>query len=217
VPREKAPALWVIAGPNGAGKSSIVGEMIRESGGQYYNPDEVARRLRELERRLPAERANEIAWREGKRLLEESIEARRNFAFETTLGGRTIAATLHHAADCGFAIRMWFLALDSAEMHIERVTARVVAGGHDIPAEIIRERYTRSRHNLVLLLPRLESLKLFDNSIVAPVSGKARPRLLLDWQNGSIRNRDVLVETPSWAKAIVAAALKIERSRRGPS
>ncbi len=210
---EAVPVLWVIAGPNGAGKSSIVGEMVRESGGQYFNPDEVAHRLRTLDPNLPPERANEIAWREGKRLLEESIEARRSFAFETTLGGRTIASLLHRAVDRGFSIRMWFLALESADLHIERVRARVAAGGHDIPTDAIRERYTRSRHNLVLLLPRLESLKLYDNSITIAATGKARPRLVLDWQNGVIRNRDALQDTPAWAKGIVAAAMKIERTR----
>lgn len=211
---EAVPVLWVIAGPNGAGKSSIIGEMVRESGGQYFNPDEVARRLRTLDASLVPERSNEIAWREGKRLLEESIEARRSFALETTLGGRTIAALLHRAVDRGFSVRIWFLALEGVELHVERVRARVLGGGHDIPVDTIRERYTRSRHNLILLLPRLESLKLYDNSVTVAASGKPRPRLVLDWQNGVIRNRDALRETPAWAKGIVAAAIKIERSRR---
>src|SRR3990167_914752 len=81
---ERAPILWVAAGPNGAGKSSIVGEMIRQSGADYFNPDEVARRLRELQPGLLPERANELAWKQGKGLLEASIAARRSFAFETT-------------------------------------------------------------------------------------------------------------------------------------
>ena len=41
------PEIIVLAGTNGAGKSSVGGEALRESGGDYYNPDEAARdRLR---------------------------------------------------------------------------------------------------------------------------------------------------------------------------
>jgi predicted ABC-type ATPase len=36
----------VLAGTNGAGKSSVAGALIRSSGGDYFNPDEVAKRLR---------------------------------------------------------------------------------------------------------------------------------------------------------------------------
>jgi predicted ABC-type ATPase len=211
---ERAPILWVAAGPNGAGKSSIVGEMIRQSGADYFNPDEVARRLRELQPGLLPERANELAWKQGKRLLEESIAKRRSFAFETTLGGRTISQLLHAAIDVGFEVRMWFLALESADRHVERVKARVVEGGHDIPEDAIRERYDRSRHNLTLLLPRLSMLKVYDNS--RPVRGAGRPalRLVLDWRDGAVLNRGDLAETPDWAKAIVAAALVARKRLR---
>ena len=40
--RESA-CIYVIAGVNGGGKSSLAGATIRELGGLYYNPDEVAR------------------------------------------------------------------------------------------------------------------------------------------------------------------------------
>src|SRR5689334_3537782 len=92
VPRpESPPTLWVVAGPNGAGKSSVVGEMIRQSGGVYFNPDEVAQRLQSLDPALAIERANELAWTQGRTLLERSIETKSSYAFETTLGGSTMS------------------------------------------------------------------------------------------------------------------------------
>jgi predicted ABC-type ATPase len=39
------PRIYVLAGVNGGGKSSIGGAAFRESGADYYNPDEVAREL----------------------------------------------------------------------------------------------------------------------------------------------------------------------------
>lgn len=204
---DAAPALWVVAGPNGAGKSTIVGEMIRQSGGHCFDPDQLARRLRDLQPRLSPEGANEAAWQQGRKMLERRIHEKKSYAFETTLGGHTIAALLHRAADAGFRIRMWFLALESADLHVERVRARTAAGGHDIDEELICERYVRSRHNLVVLLPRLAALKVYDNSTTVAASAKARPRLVLDWRDGRIVNRETLRETPPWARAIVAAAL----------
>ena len=37
---DRQGTIWVIAGPNGGGKSSIIGEMIRESGADYFDPDD---------------------------------------------------------------------------------------------------------------------------------------------------------------------------------
>ena len=45
MPPEKPPSIHVIAGVNGAGKSSIQGAAILEADGNYYNPDEAARKI----------------------------------------------------------------------------------------------------------------------------------------------------------------------------
>jgi hypothetical protein len=51
--------------------------------------------------------ANSAAWRHGKRLLERAIAERLSFAFETTLGGHTIAAPLDSAPRAGVEVRIW--------------------------------------------------------------------------------------------------------------
>ena len=43
----RRPTIHVLAGVNGAGKSSIGGAAVRQHGGEYFNPDEAARALRE--------------------------------------------------------------------------------------------------------------------------------------------------------------------------
>ena len=50
---------------------------------------------------------------------------------------------------------------------------------HDIPEDRIRERYDRSRENLIRLLPHLTELRVFDNSVEADPSRGAAPRPLL--------------------------------------
>ena len=155
--------------------------------------------------------ANAAAWHQGRRLLERATAERLDFAFETTLGGSTLARLLALAADKGAEVHMLYIGLSSAELHIARVRSRVRTGGHDIPEADIRRRYEHSRMNLVHLLPKLASLRVYDNSAEAdPAKGRAPvPRLVLHIEKGRIRNADKLAGTPDWAKPIVAAAIKV--------
>ena len=70
------PTLTILAGVNGAGKSSVGGQALRESGAEYFNPDEQARLLRGKQPNLTQEKANAISWAYGKAKLEEAIATR---------------------------------------------------------------------------------------------------------------------------------------------
>lgn len=203
--------IYVIAGVNGGGKSSLAGATMRELGGLYYNPDEVARRLMTRHPDLRLREANQAAWEQGVRLLKRAIQEHLTFAFETTLGGSTIVQLLLQAAREGGAIHVWYVGLSSPELHLARVRRRVARGGHDIPEADIRRRYEHSRVNLIALLPHLTSLRLFDNSIDAdPADGQTpSPQLLLHMEQRRILAPPDLSRTPTWAKPIVAAALKL--------
>ena len=206
--------IYVIAGVNGAGKSSIGGAAFRGYGGDYYDPDEAARRLRAARPDLGQVDANAAAWREGSRLLQRAIAGRLDFAFETTLGGNTITRQLAQAAARGIAINVWYVGLANPELNIQRVRARVRRGGHDIPEEVIRRRFEHSRLNLIALLPRLAALRVYDNSGEAdPAGGHApAPLLVLHMEGGRILNPDDLPRAPDWAKPIVAAAMKTAKA-----
>jgi predicted ABC-type ATPase len=205
------PRLYVLAGVNGAGKSSIGGAMFRAAGADYFNPDEAARDLMAANPGLDQVKANAEAWHQGRRLLERAIRERKDFAFETTLGGSTMPRLLTQAASQGFEVRIWYVGLASPELHIERVRNRVRAGGHDIPESCIRRRWRHSRLNLIQLLPALTELRVYDNSFDADLTaGRApRPVLVLHLDRGQIVGPPDLSTTPEWAKPIVAAALKM--------
>ena len=206
----KRSRIYVFAGVNGAGKSSTAGAAFRELGADYYNPDEASRKLRAMDPILSASEANSLAWTDGVRQLKRAIAERKDFAFETTLGGNTIPDILADAASEGIEIHVWYTGLSSPELHIERVKARVQMGGHDIPEADIRRRYKRSRNNLMKLLPSITVLRVYDNSADAdPVAGKEpSPKLVLHIERGkTLKSR--ARRTPKWAKSIVAAALKV--------
>ncbi len=207
----EAPCIYVLAGTNGAGKSSIGGAVIRSMGADYFNPDEATRRIQSVSPQLSEREANIAAWHQGKRLLEKAIATRLTFAFETTLGGETMPALLRQAVAKGIEVRVWYVGLATPELHLARVQTRVARGGHDIPESKIRERFERSRVNLIRLLPHLTELRVFDNSVDAdPASGKMpEPLLVLHMVNGAIAFICDLPQVPGWAKPIVAAATRI--------
>ncbi len=185
----------------------MAGARVLNAGGQFFNPDLYARSLQSAHPGLSIEEANSRAWQHGSGLLERAIDTTVSYAFESTLGATTIPKLLKKAA-ASHDVHILFVGLDSPERHIARVAARVQAGGHDIPEERIRSRYTSSRANLIDLLPSLASLKVYDNSAEVPAGGPTipRPTLLLEMEAGSITYQAPRGSVPDWAKAIVQAA-----------
>ena len=204
-----AKTLTVLAGVNGAGKSSVGGKALRACGAEYFNPDEYARQLRNHEA-LAQEKANAVAWAYGKAKLEEAIARGADFTFETTLGGKTITDLLIHAVGQGHLLDIWFVGLESVDLHLERVARRVAKGGHPIPEADIRRRWIGSHENIIRLIPFVNTLRVFDNSREVAEGEEPDPTLLLSIQDGQLAfpGPEHLSSTPAWAKPIVAAAYR---------
>lgn len=206
------PVLYVLAGVNGAGKSSIGGYLLERAGLAWFNPDDFARQVRELTGCDPV-KSNGIAWTEGMRRLDKALAQGTSHAFETTLGGRTVALKIRAAART-HDLMIWFCGLASPELHIKRVSARVAAGGHDIPEAKIRERFPAALGNLIALMPFLHLLQVHDNSTQADSTGLIPdPALVLEVRCGKLVwpiTAKSLRLTPDWAKPLVEAALQLK-------
>lgn len=203
----------VVAGTNGAGKSSVAGELMADRDLGYFNPDRLAAKL--IEAGKTVDEANAFAWRIGYDGLRTAIDRGGNFAFETTLGGRSIVGELHRALALRREVHVFYVGLASLELHVARVRARVARGGHDIPPAKIRERYTRSLANLVSLIGKVSTVHVFDNSTEAP-DGVPRVRLVFRMRGRKITepsHSKLLTTCPEWAKPIAAAAIRA-RGRR---
>jgi len=212
------PAIRVLAGVNGAGKSSLLGQQLRNESVRlldqevcWFNPDDYARELADGSR-MELARANIDAWNEGLRRLRHAIAERQNYAFETTLGGRTLSAELIRAA-ATHDLHMYYCGLPDVDTHLRRIAARVARGGHPIPDAKVRERFTASPRNLIRLMPHLVSLNVYDNSQEAGSDGIApdpEPVLMLaDGHWVYPKTHKQLAATPEWAKPIVMAALDL--------
>jgi predicted ABC-type ATPase len=211
------PVLLVLAGVNGAGKSSVGGHgMLGRAGLSWFNPDRCARRLIE-QLGVAQEQANALAWQHGLALLDRAVAAGHSHAFETTLGGDTMAQRIVAASET-HDVLMWYCGLASPERHIARVAQRVAAGGHPIPEAKIRERWVRSPIHLIELMPWLDELRVFDNSAEAAVGEPVDvPVLVLHLVQGVVQYPASLADlqrTPAWAKPIVKAARDLTPARR---
>jgi predicted ABC-type ATPase len=205
------PVLYVLAGVNGAGKSSIGGHLLERDGLTWFNPDTFARQVMTATG-CDQETANAQAWQEGMRRFDEAVATGLNYAFETTLGGKTVTAKILEATKT-HDVLIWFCGLSSPELHIARVEARVAAGGHPIPEEKIRERYPQAQLNLIKLMPYVSYVKVYDNSMEAAADGTVPdPLLVLEMENGQVispalDDLKALQRAPEWSKPILEAAL----------
>jgi predicted ABC-type ATPase len=171
VQRERSrnfPTCWIIAGPNGAGKTTFALEYLPTVAGciHFINADLIAAGLSPLapERQLLA------AGRIFLQKIEARIAAREDFAFETTLSGRSYLRLIERLRRDGWRVRLIYLALPSVEMSKLRVAERVSHGGHDIPAADIERRFSRSLRNLLNeFSSRVDGCSCFMNDEESPI------------------------------------------------
>jgi predicted ABC-type ATPase len=101
--------------------------------------------------------------------LKELAAARESFAFETTLASRTFAPWIAGLIAAGYAFHLVFLWLPSPDLAVERVAERVRAGGHHVPEEVIRRRYTKGIKNFFSLYqPLATTWRVYNTESVPP-------------------------------------------------
>lgn len=203
--------IHVLAGTNGAGKSSVLGAAVQDAGGVLFNPDAYAKSLRQNDPSLSDVESNSQAWAVMRDALKRALLRNERFAFETTLGGNTIADLLGDGADqLGAEVTVRFVGLRGVDLHIERVAERVALGGHDIPVESIRKRYDTAPRNLIRLMPLLKELYVFDNSAPA-VSGEPVPvHMILHMRDQRIETLDVPAGPAEWMLNVTDAARALD-------
>ncbi len=169
------PVFLLIAGPNGASKTTFTEKRLKPIGLPCIDPDAVAQ---ELLRRHAQTRGEAIqATIEATRRVREHLLEARSVALETVFSdtqGHKLDL-LDEARDAGFKTVLVFIGVDSPEICIARVLDRVELGGHDVPDDVIRDRFPRCFENLRNALPKVDLAILIDNSGCygpeAPVDG----------------------------------------------
>ena len=161
-PRHK-PRCIVIVGPNGAGKTTFAREFLLADAGvqNFVNADLIASGLSPLRPEAAAIAAARLFLKE----LDRMAKSKMDFAFETTLSGRSHATRLQRWKSAGYQIEMVFLRLSSPKVALRRIAARVRQGGHDVPRKDVLRRYARGWENFQSTYrPFVETWTVYDNS-----------------------------------------------------
>lgn len=165
--------------PQRAGKTTFALEYLPQVAqcSRFVNADLIAAGLSPLapERELLA--ASRLFLGE----IEACIAKREDFAFETTLAGRSYLKLVRRLQTAGWRVELIYLALPSMEMSKLRVAERVAHGGHSIPVADIERRFARSLGNLLnSFSTQVDACRCFMNS-------DASPELVFE-QQGEVRN-----------------------------
>ncbi|MDP1597080.1 MAG: zeta toxin family protein [Methylotenera sp.] len=160
--------IIIIAGPNGAGKTTFAREFLPNEANCpiFINADLIAAGLAPFAPETAAIKAARLMLHE----IADNVKAGNSFAFETTLSGKAYAKHIMDWKKSGYHITLFFLSLPSAEFAMARVSARVAAGGHDIPELTIRRRFKSGINNFhSIYKPLADAWSLYDNSSEQPI------------------------------------------------
>lgn len=159
----KTKNVYIIAGPNGSGKTTFAKKFLPFYAHceHFINADLIAQGLSPFSPSIASMKAGRLVLKE----IQEFSDKSANFAFETTLSGKTYLSLLKKLKDKGYRLHLFFLWIPSSGLALERIKDRVASGGHDVPAVDVRRRFRRSIENFFNVYePLVDTWILFDNS-----------------------------------------------------
>ena len=134
------PRLYILSGCNGSGKTTasytLLPEMLECS--QFVNSDEFAKSLSPFD---PG-KASVAASRYMLMRINYLLARKEDFSIETTLATRSLVGIINEAKSLGYTITLLYFWLNSPDLAVQRVRNRVLTGGHNIPDNVVRRRYS---------------------------------------------------------------------------
>lgn len=176
------PVLHLVAGPNGAGKTTFYEEILASTHLPFINADRIARERWPDDAEARAYEAAAVAAEERRKAISEG----RSFVAETVFSHPSKVDLVRRARAAGYRVHLHVI-LVPEELAVQRVRARVDAGGHPVPEEKIRTRYRR-----LWTLVR-QAIELADRAEVLDNGRAAQPfRRVASFERG------VLVGSADW-------------------
>lgn len=154
------PVLHLLAGPNGSGKSTCVIRLLQPvTHLPFVNADVIAAERWPDAQTEHAYDASRAAAGERATLLA----ARMSFITETVFSHPSKLELVDAAIAQGYLVHLHVI-LVPVEVSVNRVRARVRAGGHDVPEQKIRDPYTRLWDLVAKARTVADRTEFFDNS-----------------------------------------------------
>ena len=179
------PVLHLLAGPNGAGKSTLYEMVIGPATHlEFVNADVIAAERWPEDPAGKSYDAAEVAASRRSALTESRL----SFVTETVFSHESKLELVQSAVKAGHLVTLHVVMVPEL-LAVARVANRVGVGGHAVPEDKIRQRYTR-------LWPLVASaIGVVDNANVYDNSRAGRPfRIVATFEHGSV------VGKPDWPR-----------------
>ncbi|MBU1006769.1 MAG: zeta toxin family protein [Candidatus Omnitrophica bacterium] len=170
--------VYVIAGPNGSGKTTFARRFLPHYAkcNHFVNADLIAQGLSPFSPRIAAMKAGRLVLEQIRDMAGKNID----FAFETTLSGKSYVDFLKELKAKGYRVNLFFLWIPSPELALARIKDRVAEGGHDVPAKDVRRRFVRGIQNF------LESYGPLSDSWMFFYNAESIPQLIAEKKDDKI-------------------------------
>ncbi len=179
------PLLHLLAGPNGAGKSSYIRDvLVPATGLPVINADDIAAQRWPQDQAVHAYEAAQIA--ESQR--RDRIAAGASFISETVFSHPSKVQLVSDAVAAGYLVHLHVVVVP-VDLTVQRVLERVRRGGHEVPEQKIRERYTRLWVNIGAAIRIADIAHVLDNS-----SARTPFRICAHFEHGAV------IGSPSWPR-----------------
>lgn len=189
--------MIVLVGPNGAGKSTLYTTRVAPSfAAPFINADLIQRD----ELRDPSPKASYEAARIASSRRAERLAQGRDFVTETVFSHPSKLELIGEARASGFTVIVMHIGVETPELSVARVGARVEEGGHIVPEDKIRARYERGAPFIREAVVQADRGMVFDNS-----SLNQPPRHCLTFAKG--RLVFALPRLPTWIRSSYEADL----------
>ena len=176
----RLPEVIVFAGPNGSGKTTIT--RMAKTVGEYINADDIKRTTlcSDIE-----------AAKKAEALRESMIEQKKDFTFETVLSTERNLKLLQRAKEQGYFVRCIYVLTVNPDINVARVSARKALGGHGVPVDKIRSRYTKALDLIPELVKVCDIMHIYDNTQEPFRIFKKRKNVYFHWENAYWSEEDI--------------------------
>jgi len=178
----------IIGGVNGVGKSSFTGVLKEQTTdlGTIIDVDKITADVG----------GNPLAGgRAALKKIRECMDRGLSFTQETTLSGFKTEATAKEVKELGYQVRLFYVALDTAEESLSRIENRVRRGGHNIPSDDVIRRFGGRWDAVKKILPYCDQAEFYDND-----NGFVK---VAEYRNGELRT--VGSKHPQWLQELLQA------------
>ena len=195
------PVMIVLAGPNGAGKSTLYETRVAPIfAGPFINADLIQRD----ELKDGALDASYEAARIATDRRAAFINEKRDFVTETVFSHPSKLALVDEAKAAGFTLIVMHVGVETPELSVARVKARVDEHGHAVPEDKVRARFERCGALIRQAVLKADRGFVYDNSRL-----NTPPKRCLEFKRGM--RQVVRPILPDWIRTLYADELVLSR------